>query len=124
MELRSSKPTDLFRRNGVISKDGQIGGVLNPPSEYRLPAMQAELEPLMKEAQRRHVMLRLGVLQHEDGDAVLVYAVDVRGPHDTHHFISRLAEILKRHGALPLEANLDMAVIMALTNHLVTTSRT
>lgn len=119
----TTKPIDLFRRNGVISKDGQIGGVLEPPPATRLPGLQAELAPLLKEAERRKVMFRLGVLEAE-GDPVLVYAIDVGGPHDTHKFISRLATILTRHGAQPLDLDLDTELVIVLTSHLVSTSLT
>ena len=118
-----SDKIDLFRRNGLISADGQIGGVLNPPLASRLPAMQAELKPLIKEAQRRKVMLRLGVLQHTNSDAVLVYALDVGGPHDTHGFVRRLATILDRHGVKPLEEDLGSDIVFDLMNHLVLTSQ-
>lgn len=115
---------DLFKRNGVVSKQGQLGGVLKPPSTQHLTALQAELTPLVKEAERRHVMLRLGVLEDPDADEpVLVYAIDIRGPHDTHRFISRLAAVLAHHDVQPLDADLGMERVLELTTHLVSTSR-
>lgn len=117
---------EVFKRNGIISADGQIAGVLNPPAASCLPALQAELTPLLKEAERRRVMLRLGVLQGSDEDdhgPVLVYAIDVGGPHDTHHFLRRFLTILVHHDVQPLDFDMDFHAVFDLADHLVRTSR-
>jgi hypothetical protein len=72
------------------------------------------------------VLLRLGVLRVDpvyQNELVTVYAVDVRGPHDEHGFIRRLAEILTRHGVQPLDYDLDTDQVFNLTLHLVNTTQ-
>lgn len=99
-------------------------GILSPPRSDRRLALQAELSPLIKEAQRRKVMLRLGIRQPElFPDEVLIYALDVGGPHDTHHFIRRLAAILERHGAQSLDYDLSANQIFELAHDLVASRR-
>lgn len=115
---------ELFKRNGLISADGRMAGVLSPPRADRLLALQAELNPLIKEAQRRKVLLRLGIRQPEFfPDEVLIYALDVGGPHDTHGFIRRLAAILERYGAQPLDCDLGSSQVFELAHDLVASSQ-
>jgi hypothetical protein len=111
---------DLFKRNGLISPDGKVTGVLSPPR--RTAALQAELKPLIDEAERRHVMLRLGVRAgsiDDDHEEILVFVVDVGGPHDTHAFLRRLATVLSRHGVQPLDYDLDSDLIFQYATDLM-----
>lgn len=111
----------LFTRNSVISDEGKVGGVLVAPPKKRLRAMQANLWSLISEADRRGVFLRVGARSIPDVDGeVLVFALDLGGARDTHHFVKRLADVLEHRGARPLDQSLDFERILELVNDLVT----
>ena len=117
---------ELFRRNGIVSTIGQVGGVLGAPPDEELAPLREDVGELVREAEQRDVMLRLGVLRLYEPyqkEMVTVYAVDVKSPHDEYGFIRRLAEILNRHGIKQLDYDLDTDRVFELTMQLVQRSQ-
>jgi hypothetical protein len=114
---------ELFRRNGLVSKDGKVAGALSPPTDPE--AFKDALPPLLAEAMEQMVMVRVGVMNWHDPDyaegptEVLVYAVDLNRPNDQHGILKRLSWTMTSHGVRPLDFDIDSDDLWPLIESLV-----